>query len=437
MASPRERIRAALTDLVDPANDGRWLVAFSGGVDSSVLLHELAAIVPGRVRAVHVCHGMHPDCGRWADHCQTVCTRLGLTLERCDVTVSTGQGESPEASARDARYRALAVALQPDERLVTAHHADDQAETFLLQALRGSGVAGLAAMPQAPTGARPARPFLSLTRADLLARARELGLTWIEDPSNQDDAVDRAYLRGRVWPSLAARWPAAATSLSRGAASAAEARRLLDELAAADLAVIARGETLDVEALRQLGADRQRNLLRYWLRGLGLDCPDQRHLAQIRQQALGAAASRQPRVTWPGAELRRFGGRLFAFTPLPPVPADWAADWDGSVPLDLPGDLGQLDAEAPCPVPLQVRLRRGGERLRLPGRDHHASLGELCRQAGVPPWVRERLPLVFADERLVAVADWLVADSAELPAGAVLPPLHWSTRLPGWPPATL
>ncbi|CAN0002604.1 unnamed protein product, partial [Chrysoparadoxa australica] len=226
-ASPRERIRAALTDLVDPANDGRWLVAFSGGVDSSVLLHELAAIVPGRVRAVHVCHGMHPDCGRWADHCQTVCTRLGLTLERCDVTVSTGQGESPEASARDARYRALAVALQPDERLVTAHHADDQAETFLLQALRGSGVAGLAAMPQAPTGARPARPFLSLTRADLLARARELGLTWIEDPSNQDDAVDRAYLRGRVWPSLAARWPAAATSLSRGAASAAEARRLL------------------------------------------------------------------------------------------------------------------------------------------------------------------------------------------------------------------
>ncbi|MEQ8798630.1 MAG: tRNA lysidine(34) synthetase TilS [Salinisphaeraceae bacterium] len=437
MASPRERIRAALTDLVDPANDDRWLVAFSGGVDSSVLLHELDAVVPGRVRAVHVCHGMHADCGRWVDHCRAVCEGLGLTLERRDVTVATGQGESPEAAARDARYRALTAALQPDERLVTAHHADDQAETFLLQALRGSGVAGLAAMPQSPADSQPVRPFLGLTRADLLARARELGLTWIEDPSNQDDAVDRAYLRGRVWPSLAARWPAAATSLSRAAASAAEARRLLDELAAADLAGSARDDTLDVEALRQLGADRQRNLLRYWLRGLGLSCPDQRHLAQIRLQALGAAASRQPRVTWPGAELRRFGGRLFAFTPLASVPAGWAVDWDGRGPLALPGDLGELHAETSCPVPLRVQLRRGGERLRLPGRDHHACLGELFRQAGVPPWVRERLPLVFADDRLVAVADWLVADPAELPAGAVLPPLRWSTRLPGWPPATL
>ncbi len=437
MASPRERIRAALTDLVESAAHVRWLAAFSGGVDSSVLLHELAAIAPDRVRAVHVCHGMHPDCGRWADHCRAVCEELGLALERRDVTVATGQGESPEAVARDARYRALAAALRPDERLVTAHHADDQAETFLLQALRGSGVAGLAAMPHAPADSQPARPFLSLTRADLLTRARELGLTWVEDPSNQDDVVDRAYLRGRVWPSLTARWPAAAKSLSRAAASAAEARRLLDELAAADLAGSARGDALDVEALRQLGADRQRNLLRYWLRGLGLGCPDRRHLAQIRQQALGAAASRQPRVTWPGTELRRFNGRLFAFTQLPPVPAGWQADWDCSVPLELPGDLGTLDAETPCPVPLQVRLRRGGERLRLPGRDHHASLGELCRQAGVPPWVRERLPLVFAHGRLVAVADWLVADPAELPAGADLPPLRWTTRLPGWPPATL
>ncbi|MDT0635375.1 tRNA lysidine(34) synthetase TilS [Spectribacter hydrogenoxidans] len=437
MASPRQRIRDALTGLVDSADDGRWLVAFSGGVDSSVLLHELAAIAPGRVRAVHVCHGMHPDCVRWAEHCAAVCAGLDLVLERRDVQVPSGQGDSPEAAAREARYRALVTALQPGEQLVTAHHADDQAETFLLQALRGSGVAGLAAMPDGPTAGRPARPLLHVTRVDLLARARELGLTWIEDPSNHDDAVDRTYLRQRVWPPLAARWPAAATSLSRAAAGAAEARRLLDELAAVDLAGSARGEALDVEALRQLGADRQRNLLRYWLREIGLSCPDQRHLAQIRQQALHAAASRQPRVAWPGAELRRFGGRLFAFAPLPPVPASWQADWDGDRPLALPVGLGELRAEAPCPAPLRVQLRRGGERLRLPGRAHHASLGELCRQAGVPPWVRERLPLVFADERLVAVADWLVADPAELPDGAVLPPLRWAVRLPGWPPATL
>jgi tRNA(Ile)-lysidine synthase len=425
---------------------GRYWVAYSGGLDSTVLLEALAAVraeLPGELRAVHVNHALQPQASGWAHACLDTCRRLDLVCEVRETVATPGPGESPEAAARGARYRVFAGLLGAGEALLTGHQRDDQAETLLLHLFRGSGPQGLAGMPACrPLGAGwLGRPLLGWSRASLRAWAQSRPLTWIEDPSNRDTRFDRNFVRHEVLAVLERRWPGIARVLARAAQVQGEAQGVLEEVAQA-VRAWGRGQapdTLSVGALRVLPAARRRLVLRHWLRERGLPPPAWVHLDHVLRDVLEARADAAPRVRWPGGEVWRYRDDLFASVPGKEVvlPSTWR--WQLPDPLALP--FGTLEAR-PCVGqgvsaralegrPLEVRLRRGGERCRLPGRPHGQALKKLLQDAGVPPPARRRLPLVFAEEILVAVADlWVCAPFA---AGPGEPGwcLRWRPRAPG------
>lgn len=404
-------------------------VAFSGGMDSTVLLHALAAIrqeLPAALSAVHVDHGLQAEAAGWGAHCEAVCARLAIPLTRLAVDARPQRGESPEAAARDARYGAIADLLQPYELLLTAHHRDDQGETLLLQLLRGSGPRGLAAMPQRLPLGRGAllRPLLGFTRAELAEWANEQGLEWVEDPSNQEVVADRNFLRHQVLPLLESRWPAVERSLSRAAGHQQDAAELLDVLAEEDLQLADAGDgCLSTTALLGLSPARCRNLLRFWLRSQGLRAPSARVLERVLQELLPAAADRNPLVHWHGGEIRRYRGRLYALRPEAAQPAAVDCAWDLKQPLAFAGgrliasvELGRGLRAAACRDGVRVAVRQGGEQCRPLGSEHRRSLKALLQQAGMPPWQRQQLALISIDGQLVQAVglcvdrDWAAAD---------------------------
>ncbi|MGN6153151.1 MAG: tRNA lysidine(34) synthetase TilS [Lysobacteraceae bacterium] len=395
--------------------DGAVLAAYSGGLDSTVLLHRLAtdpAIRARGLRAVHVHHGLHADADGWALHCAEVCAALDVAFDVQRVTVPRDSGLGLEAAAREARRAAFAAAMRPGDCIALAQHRDDQAETFLLHALRGSGPDGLAAM-------RPWRrfgdgwlwrPLLETPRSALLAYAEAHGLRWIEDPSNADLAFDRNFLRHRVLPLLRARWPQADAGFARAATLAAESADLLaghDRAALADV----RTDTgaLSVPALRALAPPARARMLRLWATTLGWPPLSAAALARIDAHLLDATIppDRQPAVDWHGRSVRRWRDALHAVDPAQALPVGWQADWDGRAPLVLPnGDRLALVGANALPAPCRVHARIGGERLRLPGRTHHHALKHLLQDAGLPLWERARLPLLgTVDGTLLAAGD--------------------------------
>jgi tRNA(Ile)-lysidine synthase len=399
---------------------GRLWIAYSGGLDSHVLLHAAAGLrdrLRLDLRALHVHHGLQPEADAWAAHCASVCAALDVPLEVRRVAARPAAGESPEAAARAARYAAFRALLRPGAALATAQHRDDQAETLLLALLRGAGLHGLAAMPAAAdlgTG-RLLRPLLHLPRAALLDYARTHGLHWIEDPSNADTTLDRNRLRHRVIPALRERWPALDRTLSRSAAHCAEAAALLDELADELLAGLgaaadtgdALPRALSVPGLRRLSAPRQRLVLRRWLLRLGFPPPDADRLRRITTEVLGAGADRQPLVAWPGCEVRRHRDALHALPPLPEPPAAGTClppePEAGSLCLPPPlGTLRWVLADAAMAAQVSVCFGVGGLRCARPGRPA-ADLKTLFQEAGVPAWLRPQVPLLCLDGALAGV----------------------------------
>lgn len=386
----------------------RVRVALSGGLDSTVLLHALATArasgALSMLAAIHVHHGLQAAAEDWARRCGALCESLGVELDLYRVRVDPRDPAGPESAARRLRYEAFARALAPGEVLATAHHRDDQAETFLIRALRGSGVEGLGAM-------RPWRrfaagwlwrPFLQLPRALIEHHARERNLVWIEDPHNADSRFLRSWLRGSVMPELARRLPGAAENLARSAALSAEASDLLDELAALDLADLADGPALSVAGLLRRSPARAVNAVRLWLRRLGLPAPRSAVLCRLRPELLEAASDRSPKLAWPGAELRRYRDRLFAGLPLPPAPGAAEIPWTGAHSPALPPGCGRLLGGAPARADgaWSVRFGVAGERFRPSGSPATRSLKNLFQEAGVPPWVRRRTPMLYRQGQL-------------------------------------
>jgi tRNA(Ile)-lysidine synthase len=431
---------AQLRALIGPLRGRSLCVAYSGGLDSTSLLAALVAArarAGFRLRALHIDHGLHPHSGAWAKRARTQarrwrvpCTAIRVQIERA--------GQSLEAGARAARYRALAGALAAGELLLTAHHQDDQLETVLLALLRGSGVRGLAAMSAVtPFGSTQlVRPLLGVSRAQLERFTRERGLAVTHDPSNQDERLDRNFLRLQVLPRVRARWPAAAVTASRSARHLAEAQGLLERGARAALAAAADGPALRVSVLRALDAPQRRNALRAWIVVRGLSTPDHRRLREIAGPMLDARADATPSVRWRGGELRRHGDRLFARAPGAAPEGIVAPSWDWRAQPELalaaggalalvPDARGELDLRS-LPCPLRVCFRRGGERLaRGAG---HLALKDLLQQHAIAPWLRAAVPLLASGARIIAVADlWLdaayrVHDAA---AGGARARLRW------------
>jgi len=419
-------------------------VAFSGGADSVALLAALAELRDaGRrpqlnVRAMHVDHGIHPESHSWARTARRIARRLEVPFAVRALKVVAEAGESLEAAARDARYAALAHSLKAGECLVTAHHEDDQAETLLLQLLRGAGVAGLAAMPACLPLDRGVliRPLLGVPRSALRAWLHTRDLPWVEDPSNDDLRFDRNFLRQAVLPPLARRWPSAARVMARTAAHLAEARALLAEIADADLSVVQEGAALSVALLQRLSAARQRNVVRRWLERQRLALPDRTRLERILRELCEAREDSLPVVAWRDAHVRRWRGQLHAMagpSPAPgPAPASLAWRLATTPKLALPAGLGSLrwvaDSRGPfarqaLPAVLRVSFRAGGERLRTEAGGPNRRLKELLRAGNVLPWMRDRIPLIHAGTELLAVANlWVNVDCASAigcgPAGS-------------------
>lgn len=423
----------ALPRLLDETAGRPLLVGYSGGLDSTVLLHLLANSADARrcgLRAIHVDHGMHADAHRWSSHCRHACDGLGVALTVVRVDVVRNAGHGPEGAARAARHAAFDKALGDDEVLTLAHHRDDQAETFLLRALRGSGPDGLGAMRRWRRFGRGWlwRPLLDVPRADLLAHARQHGLSWIEDPSNLETALDRNFLRHRILPLLRERWPHADAALARSAALSAEASALLDAEDARALAAVGYEDdarVIRVDGLRMLPAARRARVLRRWIDGLGLPPLPAQGVAQVEADLLDATPDADAEFAWSGATIQRWRNLLHADRQHPPLPADWQASWDGRAPLPLPGGGLLRLRGAPCfDTPLRVGARRGGERILLGGRAHSHSLKHVLQDLAIPPWQRTRLALLSdAEGRLLAVAGlvnaaefeaWLRSHGAEV-----------------------
>ncbi|GAB4509648.1 MAG: tRNA lysidine(34) synthetase TilS [Sulfuricaulis sp.] len=416
-------------------------VAFSGGLDSCVLLHALCQLRESLnlpLHALYVDHGLHPDSSHWAQRARQTCDHLKVpcAIERAQVTRIREHGL--EAAARRARYACLARHVGKGDILLTAHHADDQAETVLLQLLRGTGVHGLAAMPAMTAfhAGNLARPLLDFTREQLAAYARQEKLEWIDDTSNNDLRLSRNYLRHQVFPLLEAHWPEASRRIARSAGMAAEAAELLDDLAESDWNVC-RGveETkLSVTALRGLPPPRQRNLIRYWLRRQGFLAPTAMHLDQVLTQVRRDPRSNRAVIRWAGIEVCRYRDELIALRPRDATDSSWRIHWNLTDTLEIPG-VGFLRAEKSqgdglsCErmgqSPISVGLRQGGEICRLPGRAHHHKLKKLMQEAGIPPWERNRLPLVYVNGDLAAISDRWVCE----PYAAHKNEAGWKLRL--------
>jgi tRNA(Ile)-lysidine synthase len=389
----------------------RLWVGFSGGLDSSVLLHALSELgpdLPAPLAALHLDHGLQRDAPRWAAHCAAVCAARGIPLTCRRLGLRPVPGTSLEAEARTARRAAFAGVLGAGEILCTAQHQDDQAETLLLQLLRGAGVEGLAAMPALMPlgGGWLARPLLEFRRAELQAYARAAGLDWIEDPSNADPAIDRNFLRHQVLPLLARRWPGQARTLARSAGHCADARELVRRQVLQALPAMAgpRPGTLSVAALRGQDPVLARALLRHWLAAAGLPLPDSGRLGRILAEVVGAAPGRHPRVAWPGAEVRRYRDGLYGLPPLPPVPGPLEIPWPAAGDCGLPPGLGWLRVRGAAGAGWRVRFGAGARRCRLPGAPHRITLKNLFQSRAVPDWLRPYIPLLEQAGEVLAVA---------------------------------
>jgi tRNA(Ile)-lysidine synthase len=433
----------ACVESLVPRTSAELCVAFSGGLDSTVLLHALARALIDRpnyrMRAAHVDHQLQRDSASWRQHCGSVALSLQIEFVPLVVKVTADSESSPEAAAREARYAALREILKPNEVLLTAHHADDQLETMLLALMRGAGLRGLSGVPSVQIfgGGWLARPLLDFARAELEEWARSEQLQWLEDPSNQNTSFDRNFLRHRVLPALRERWPGAAHSATRSTAHLREAGRLLDVLAAADLESVALGSCLSMTQLASLAPARRRNVLRHWIRQHGMRAPSTRKLATIERDLLIAREDRLPCVEWDDVEVRRHRGLLYcmrqrpAFEPADPLP------WNVSQVLELPAQLGRLRAQRDAlgglaaervPRALQVHFRRGGEELQPAGDAHHRKLKKLLQDARVLPWWRDRVPLIYAGEQLVAVGDLWIAEEFAARGGEEALRIVWEEK---------
>jgi tRNA(Ile)-lysidine synthase len=439
-------VENALREEVRPGN--HLVVALSGGVDSVVLLNLLVPLsvqIPFSLSAIHINHGISANASEWSTFCRNLCQSIAIPLKIANLKIRKKSGVSLEAAAREGRYREFRK-LEADY-VVLAQHLDDQAETLLLQLLRGAGVKGLGAMPAVRNigagveeelpgdGPKLLRPMLHISRREIEEYAQEHTLQWITDESNVDASFDRNFLRHQVLPLLETRFPSYRSTLLRASHHMAEASILLDELAEADSAGSGASERLHVDELRKLSLPRARNLLRYTLAQRGAILPSTAKLDEMLRQFLSLRPDAKMHVVFGNTEIRSFRDEIYVGKAADKssikkigkagsekTDANQAGSaagvgtwpqWHGEKQLAI-GELGGIvrfvrrkstgiNLKRLTESPVTIRFRQGGERLRPDCNRPRRSLKNLLREATLPPWEREMLPLIFSGERLACV----------------------------------
>ena len=386
-------------------------LAYSGGLDSHVLLHLLSQLQqqqPFDLSAIHIHHGINKNADRWANHCVDCCQQLAIPCHIKKVQLTTQKQHGLEAAARVARYQALQQAVPANALIVTAQHQHDQSETLLLQLFRGAGSKGLSAMPVIkPLGhALLLRPLLTVCQQTLQDYAKSQPLNWIEDDSNDDLRFDRNFLRHRILAPLTQRWTSLHKTLSRVARQQAENEQLLTELAQLDGANCYEKQRLVIPALLKLSSARQKNLIRYWLKQQHAPLPSYQQLQQLINTLQHNASDKQA-LHYAKTEIHRYRQQLYVFHQLPPRPKAVCLQWQIGTTLSLP--YGTLKASLqtgtglylPATTSLTIRFRQGGEKIYT--HKQQQTLKNWLQKQAVPPWLRDFIPYVYADDKLLAV----------------------------------
>lgn len=395
----------------------RWLVGFSGGLDSTALLAALVAAKPRQpIVAIHVNHGLSDNAADWQRHCLTVCRDWEVEC-RVEVVRVRSSGYGWEDAARNARYQAFQSHMESGDILLLGHHRDDQAETLLFRLMRGAGPRGLGSISaQRPLGPGTlVRPLLTVSKAELETFARSAGLDWISDESNADEAYDRNYLRQQILPLLARRWPNFTERWRLTAEACQQADQLSQDLGRIDLEHCGErcerwGWSVDWECLGRMPTYRRHNLLRTWAARHDLPLMCRKHLREADKQFFAAEVSSQSLLRWANGNLRFHAGRLYLTPDLGQAQDREPLVWSLDRPLSLPegGWLSAQTGHGGLRVPsgqVEVRWRQGGERCRPDERGHSQSLKKLLQEYGLEPWLRDRIPLIYIDGQLAAVGD--------------------------------
>jgi len=391
-------------------------IAHSGGLDSSVLLHLVFSNkdkIRQTIEVVYVNHGLQEKSIEWGEFSRVLCENYDLPFTQLNIDETVPKGDSIEAWAREKRYALIAQLMNKDELLFTAHHQDDQVETFFLQALRGAGPRGLSAMPLFKKMANGihVRPLLSFCRNELLSYANENKLTWQEDLSNTDTKFDRNYLRNNIIPAFEQRWPAYRETISRLLNHQQDCKSLMDEVGLKDLKLASHENCLNLDVVKRLSVARQKNIIFTWLQVLQLETPGSRHINQIMSNLINSTSENAACVNWKNVEVRRYRKLLYASNRLNKYVESINYEWDLVSPLTVMDEV--LVAKSNSGVGLskekiknkkiRVQYRQGGEKIQPSKKAHSKTVKQLFQERGVLPWIRDRFPLVYVNDSLAAI----------------------------------
>ena len=395
---------------------GKIWVGFSGGADSTALLlalHQAGNRLVAPIHAIHFHHGLNPDADSWLDHCRKFCGERGIPFSSHHLEIQTSGGSSTEEESRNCRYQAVAELLGHDETYLTAHHADDQAETLFLNLMRGSGIEGLAGIPPLRKlgKGRVARPLLQWGRSDLEAWLLRQGVNWMEDPSNVDETFDRNYLRNNLFPTLETRWPGVVKRLTRSARIA----RLTSE-ALADFVnfhsrdLLGSKYRMPLEPLLQLEQPMQALVFRQWLRGQEIPVLSEVRIYEFLNQLADSNEASQAEVRWNQWQLKRYRNFIW-LQDLSTLAACAGQSWHEGMKLELGAGLGHLQLHGDAvsiPPAWKVDSRHEGGKIRMWEKGNRQTLKEMFRLSGIPPWMRAAIPVLYWDGEPVAIGDWII-----------------------------
>jgi tRNA(Ile)-lysidine synthase len=405
-----------------PDADTCW-IAYSGGLDSHVLLHVLSEIkndIKPKLVAVYINHGISQDAELWAKHCQAECENYAIEFQTFAVDLSQKNNKGIEAIAREKRYEVFSNLINSHDLLVTAHHMNDQIETIILQLMRGTGPDGLVGMPQSREFSKGflVRPLLEFSRDEIHDYALSESLDWVEDESNKSNKYDRNFLRNVIIPELLKRWPGALKTAQRAAGHQAEAKSLINEISESDLDKVCENEygRLDLSAFNNLSRVRKNNVLRAWVKKNKLETPNAQIIENINTEVIHAKTDRNPCVKWKGSEVRRYRGHLYIMKSRAAHDVEMSKHWNLEDSLKLTSGslravLGKgygIKKDMLTNNSVEIRYRQGGEQIRPSGRAEKHELKKLYQEEGVLPWNRDRIPLIFYENELIAVGNlWI------------------------------